>query len=73
MVNRADNQNSRATPKFSVPDLPTPDFVQAAKRARGKALRDMILAFVRWASSGAANQQSQGAAGRDAMRVGPKH
>ncbi len=47
MVHRADNQNSRATPKLSVPNWPTPDFFQEAKRARGKALREMIVAFCR--------------------------
>lgn len=46
MDNRAENQNSRATTTFSIVNWPTPDFLQAAKRARGKALRDMILALV---------------------------
>jgi hypothetical protein len=70
MVDRAENQNSRATTTFS---MPTPDFFQAAKRARGKALRDMILAFVKWARSGTADQPSRGAASTGAMRAGSKH
>jgi hypothetical protein len=43
MDNRADNQNSRATTTFSRANRLAPDFLQAAKRARGKALRDMIF------------------------------
>ena len=46
MDNRAENQNSRATTTFSIVNRPSPDFLQAAKRARGKALRDMIFALV---------------------------
>jgi hypothetical protein len=47
-MDRGENQNSRATPTFSKLNWPTQDFVLAAKRARGKALRDMLLALVEW-------------------------
>jgi len=72
MVDRADNQSSRATNTFSPPNWPPPDIFQAAKRARGRALRDMILAFVKWAKSGTTDQLSQGAVNTDALRVSPK-
>ena len=36
MDNRADNQNSRATTTYSRANRLAPDFLQAAKRARGK-------------------------------------
>ena len=69
---RADNQNSRATTAFSRLDWPTPDTLQAAKRARGKALRGMILALVEWAKAGMANQPSQAEISTVPMRVTPK-
>jgi hypothetical protein len=72
MDNRAENQNSGATTTFSKPNWPTPDTLQAAKRARGKALRGMILALVEWAKAGTANQPSQAAANTVVMRVTPK-
>lgn len=72
MDNRADNQNSGATPAFSRLNWPTPDTLQAAKRARGKALRGMILALVEWAKAGIANQPSQAEIDTVAIRVTPK-
>lgn len=45
MDDRAVNQNSGATGKFSILDWPTPEMLRAARRARGKALRDMALAL----------------------------
>lgn len=65
MVDRTANQNS------AVP-LPTEDFLQAARRARGEALRGMILALVKWAAAGAAARPSGSAAGSHAMRLSPK-
>ena len=72
MDNRAENQNSGATPLFSRLDWPTPDTLQAAKRARGQALRGLILALVEWAKAATANQPSQAAMNTAAMRVTPK-
>jgi hypothetical protein len=72
MDNRAENQNSGATATFSRPNWPTPDTFQAAKRARGKALRDMILALVEWAKAGTASQPSQATINTVAIRVTPK-
>ena len=72
MHNRADNQNSRATTTFSGVNRLAPDFLQAAKRARGEALRGMILALVEWAKAGTANQPSQAAIDTVAVRVTPK-
>jgi hypothetical protein len=76
MDDRAANQNSGATTKFSTLDWPTPEMLQAAKRARGKALRDMILALVKWAKASIANQPisklSRDAVNPDALRVAPK-
>lgn len=72
MDNRAENQNSGATTTFSRLDWPTPDTLQAAKRARGKALRGMIFALVEWAKAGTANQPSQAAISTVAMRVTAK-
>ena len=50
-MDRGENLNSRATPTFSKLNWPTQDFVLAAKRARGKALREMLLALVDWAKA----------------------
>jgi hypothetical protein len=72
MDDRAENQNSRATAVSSRLYWPTPDTLQAAKRARGKALRGMILALVEWAKAATANQPSQAAMNNAAMRVTPK-
>ena len=59
MNDRAENQNSGATGKFSKLDWPTPEMLQAANRARTKAFRDMtrdrILALVNWAKASLAN------------------
>jgi hypothetical protein len=73
MDNRARIQNSATTTTgFSRLDWPTPDTLQAAKRARGEALRGMILALVEWAKAGTANQPSQAAIDTVAVRVTPK-
>jgi hypothetical protein len=72
MDNRAENQNSRATTAVSRLAWPTPDTLQAAKRARGEALRGMILAVVEWAKAATASQPSQAAMNTAAMRVTPK-
>ena len=72
MDNRADNQNFRGDTPFSRPNWPTPDTLQAAKRARGKALRGMILALVEWAKVAIANQPSQAEIDTVAIRVTPK-
>jgi hypothetical protein len=72
MDNRAKNQNSGAITVFSRPAWPTLDTLQATKRARGKALRGMILALVKWAKAGTANQPSQAAMNTVAVRVTPK-
>lgn len=55
-MDRGENQNSRATVPFSRMNWPTPDYVLAAKRARGKALRGMILSLLGWARAFTANQ-----------------
>ena len=72
MDNRAEKQNSGATSTFSIVNWPTRDFVQAAKRARGKALRDMILALVERAKAFSANRPSRSTVNTDAMRAAPK-
>lgn len=76
MDDRSENQNSRAATKFSRLDWPTPDMLQAANRARGKALRDMILALVRWAKSTPANDPisnpSRDTVNTDALRLAPR-
>jgi hypothetical protein len=72
MNDRAENQKSGATTAFSRPNWPTPDTLQAAKRARGKALRGMILALVEGAKAGTANQPSQAEIDIVAIRVTPK-
>ena len=51
MDDRAVNQNSGATGKFSIGDWPTPEMLQAANRARARAMCDMIVAFGRWAAA----------------------
>lgn len=48
-MNRGEHQSLRATTTFSKMNWPAPDYVLAAKRARGKALRGMILALLGWA------------------------
>lgn len=72
MDNRARIQNSATTTAFSRLDWPTPDTLQAAKRARGEALRGMILALVEWAKAGTANQLSQAAINTVAVPITPK-
>ena len=72
MDDRRENQNSRATAVLSRLDWPTPDTLQAAKRARAKALRGMILALIEWAKATTANQPSRAAMNTAAMRVTPK-
>ena len=72
MDNRGENQNSRATTTFSMINWPTPVFVQATKRARGKALCDMILALVEWAKAFTANHPYRGTVITDTMRAVPK-
>ena len=69
MVDRADNQDPGARPAFSRANWQAEGFLEAAKRARGEALRGMILALVRWARSGTASRAPRGAAGRGAMRI----
>lgn len=70
------NQNSRAATKLSRLDWPTPDILQAAKRARGKALRDMILALVKWAKDYTTNypilRSSRDTVNTDALPLFPK-
>jgi hypothetical protein len=56
MDDRAANQNSEATGKFSILDWPTPEMLQAANRARAKAVCDMILALGKWARASMANR-----------------
>jgi hypothetical protein len=72
MDNRATHQNSGATTAFSRPNWPTRDILQAAKRARGEALRGMIAALVEWAKACMANQRHQRAASVAAARITPK-
>ena len=75
MDDRAENQNSGATTKFSAL-WPTPEMLQAANRARAKAFCDMMLAFVKWAKASTAKQPipkpSRDAVNTDALRVAPK-
>ena len=49
MDDRAVIQHSEATDKFSMLDWPTPEMLQAANRARARAMYDMIVAFGKWA------------------------
>ena len=76
MDDRAENQNSGATTKFSALDWPTPEMLQAANRARAKAFCDMMLALVKWAKASTAKQPiskpSRDAVNTDALRVAPK-
>ena len=76
MDDRALNQSSAATGKFSMLDWPTPEMLQAANRARARAMRDMIIAFGKWAmafmTSHPISNSPQDMAGSDAPRVAPK-
>jgi hypothetical protein len=76
MDDRAESQNLRATTKLSALDWPTPEMLQAANRARVKALRDMILALVKWAKATTANhpisKPSRDPVNTDVVRVAPK-
>jgi len=73
MDNRADNQKARATTDLSRANRLAPDFLQAAKRARGKALRDMIFTLVQSAKAAfSANRPSRSVVNADAMRATPK-
>jgi hypothetical protein len=80
MDKRADNQNSRATDKFSKLHWPTPEMLQAANRARAKAFRDMtrdmILALEKWAktsiTSHPISKLFRDTASSEALRGAPK-
>jgi hypothetical protein len=66
MDDRAVNQNSGATGKFSILDWPTPEMLQAANRARARAVCDIIVALGKWAlafvASDPISKSPQGAA-----------
>jgi hypothetical protein len=76
MDDRAENQNSRATGKFSIADWPTPEMLQAANRARAKAVWGMILELGKWARALIAthpiSKPPRDTASSDALRVAPK-
>ena len=72
MDSRADDQNSRATTIFSRANRLAPDFLQGAKRARGKALRDMIFKLVERAKAFSANRPSRSTVNADVIRATPK-
>ncbi len=80
MDDRAVNQNSEATGKFSIGNWPTPEMLQAANRARAKAFRDMtrdmILALVKWTKASMAShpipKSPRVTASSDTLRVAPK-
>ncbi len=76
MDDRAENQNSEATGKFSIADWPTPEMLQAANRARAKAVCDMILALGKWAKASIAShlisRPARDTVGSDTLRVAPK-
>jgi hypothetical protein len=48
MDNHAERQDFAKTRACSVLDWPTPEQLAAAHRARGKALREMVVAGARW-------------------------
>ena len=72
MDNRADNQNSRATTTLSRVNRLRPHYLQAAKRARGKALRDMIFALVERVKAFGANQPSRSTVNADVIQATTK-
>ena len=76
MDDRAVNRNSEATGKFSILDWPTPEMLQAANRARARAVCDMIVAFRKWAiaviASHPISKSPRDASSSDAPRVAPK-
>jgi hypothetical protein len=76
MDDRAVNQNSGATGKFSIGDWPTPEMLQAANRARARAMCDMIVAFGKWAiafiASHPISKSPRDAADSDVLRVDPR-
>lgn len=45
MQDHAESQNPETQGKFSRLDWPTPEFLMAAHRARGRVLREMIFAL----------------------------
>ena len=76
MDDRAENQNSGATTKFSKLDWPSPEMLQATNRARAKAFCEMILALEKWAKAFIASQlisrPSRDAVNTDGLRIAPK-
>lgn len=48
MDNHAEDQEISKTRPISVLDWPTPEQLAAARRARGKALKEMVVALFRW-------------------------
>jgi hypothetical protein len=78
MDDRAENQNSGATGKFSKLDWPTPEMLQAANPARAKAFRDMMrdMALGKWAKASMASHSipklSRATASSDTWRFAAK-
>ena len=76
MNDRAVNRNSKTNGKFSTLDWPTPEMLQAAHRARARALRDMIVAFRKWAmafiASPLISKSPRDASSSDVPRVAAK-
>jgi hypothetical protein len=68
MDNRAEQQNPERAPKYPIPVWPTAEMLQDAKRARGRAFRDMILAPIKWAKAFTVNQRSRDMVNTDALR-----
>ena len=73
MDDRPENQNLGAITKFSKLDWPTPEMLQAANRARAKALREMTSAFGRrlWSFIAASSLLSNGVRRHGRERHGP--
>lgn len=57
-MDHGEHRNFGATTPFSTMNWPTPDHVLAARRARGKALRDTIVALLGWARALTASRPS---------------
>jgi hypothetical protein len=76
MDDRAVNRDSETTGKVSILDWPTPEMLQAAHRARARALRDMIVAFRKWAiafiASHPISKSPRDASSSDVPRVAAK-
>jgi hypothetical protein len=76
MKHHAKGQESEANRRFSKLDWPTPEMLQAANRARARAMCDMIMELGKWAKTAIAgyliSKQPRDTNGSRSLPAAPK-